>query len=527
MSSLITLDALTQRTPDGRVLFDNLTLAFARERTGLVGRNGVGKTTLARLILGELEPSSGKLSVHGRVVAVRQAFEPPPGATIADVLGVSAELARLARIEAGAARGDDLGAADWNLPARARDALARCGLPDLAFERAAATLSGGQMTRVALARVLVAAPDFIVLDEPTNNLDADGREAVREMLEGWQGGALVISHDRALLRGMDRIVELSTLGVRIHGGGYDLYIARREAERENADRNLDRAERGVARIERANQRARERQERRDAAGRRKRAKGDMPKLLLDARAEQAENSGARGVWLAERQRADAHEMLEQARAEVERVRKLTFEPPSTGLAAGKMALAFEHVWFAWPGAPGLIKDLSFEFRGPERVALRGPNGAGKSTVLALAQGALKPDQGVVRRGVAIAMLDQQATILRADQTLLDNFLRLNPKANTNRAHEALARFLFRNQAALKLASELSGGERLRAALACILFADAPPQLLILDEPTNHLDLDSVTAMEAALNGYDGALLVVSHDEDFLAAIGVERVIALG
>ena len=527
MSSLITLDALTQRTPDGRVLFEKLTLVFGRARTGLVGRNGVGKTTLARLILGELEPSSGTLSVRGRVVAVRQAIEPPLGATVADVLGVSAELARLARIEAGAPRGDDLGAADWDLSTRARDALARCGLPDLPFDRAAATLSGGQATRVALARVLVAAPDFIVLDEPTNNLDDDGRAAVRELLDAWQGGALVISHDRALLRGMDRIVELSTLGVRIYGGGYDLYVERREAEREAADRTLDKAERGVARIERTVQLVRERKARRDAAGRRKRAKGDMPKLLLDARAEQAEKSGARGMRLAERQRADAHETLEQARAEVERARGMGFELPATGLAAGKMVLAFEHVSFAWPGAPALIKDLSFEVCGPERVALRGPNGAGKSTVLALAKGALEPDQGAVRRGVTIAMLDQQAATLRAEQTLLDNFLRINPKANANRAHEALARFLFRNQAALKLAGELSGGEKLRAALACALFADAPPQLLILDEPTNHLDLDSVTAIEAALNGYDGALLVVSHDADFLAEIGVERTIALG
>ncbi|HSV02662.1 MAG TPA: ATP-binding cassette domain-containing protein, partial [Phenylobacterium sp.] len=138
-----------------------------------------------------------------------------------------------------------------------------------------------------------------------------------------------------------------------------------------------------------------------------------------------------------------------------------------------------------------------------------------------------PTSGRVRLGVAAALLDQQTAMLRPEESLTEAFLRLNPDASLNPAHAALARFLFRNRDAAKPVGALSGGERLRAALACVLSGQAPPQLVILDEPTNHLDLDSLAAIEAALRGYDGALLAVSHDRDFLAAIGIEREIVLG
>ncbi|MFT3728421.1 MAG: ABC-F family ATP-binding cassette domain-containing protein [Terricaulis sp.] len=522
MSALITLDAVSYRTPDGRLLLDNLTLAFGRERTGVVGRNGAGKTTLARLVLGEVHPASGAVSVNARVAAVRQLFAPAPGTRVADVLGVRAEMTRLARIEAGNAQGDDLERADWDLPGRASEALARVGLAGLALEHDAQALSGGEATRVALAGALAAQPDFIVLDEPTNNLDTDGRAAVHALLETWRGGALVISHDRAVLRGMDRILELSELGARLYGGGYDSYMERREGERAAAARALDQAERNVAAIARDIQIARERKQRRDAAGKASRAKGDMPKIVMGTRAEHAENSSARGNVLAERMRAEAQSALEEARAEVERTQKLAFDLPSSGLPAGKTVLTFDDVSFAWPGQTALVSQFSFEMRGSERVALIGGNGSGKSTLIALARGAVRPTQGAVRRGVSAAVLDQQASLLHADETLLANFLRLNPHANENAAFSALAKFLFRNQAALKRADELSGGEKLRAALACTLFGDHPPQLLILDEPTNHLDLQSVEAIESALAEYDGALLVASHDADFLDALGIER-----
>ena len=523
---LVTLDGLSHASPDGRVLFEHLSLALGRERTGLVGRNGVGKTTLLRLILGELTPAAGVVTVAGRIAVLRQQLQPPPGARLADLLGVAEPLAKLARIEAGEGTDADVEAADWGLPQRVDAALAEVGLADVALDRSAETLSGGEATRVALAALLVAEPDFIVMDEPTNNLDAEGRAAVAAMLERWRGGAVVVSHDRALLRRMDRIVELTSLGAELYGGGYELYAARKAEAEAAARRDFDHAQQTLARTERGLQLARERKARSDAAGRRSRARNDMPRIMLNARAERAENTGASLSRLAERLRAEAEQDLASAEARIERVRRLAFDLPPCGLPAGRLALAFDDVAFAWPDGTPVLTDVSLRLTGPERVALTGPNGAGKTTLIRLATGDLEPTAGRVRRGVPAARLDQRASLLHDDETLLQNFRRLNPAADDNAAHAALARFVFRNVAALKPAGALSGGERLRAALACALMAATPPQLIILDEPTNHLDLDSIAAVEAALSAYDGALLVVSHDREFLAAIGVERELAL-
>ncbi len=527
MSSLITLDGLGLSSPDGRVLFDNLTLALGREKTGLVGRNGVGKTTLLRVILGELAPAAGAVTVDCRIAVLRQQLQPPPGARLADLLGVAEPLARLARIEAGQGTEADHESADWTLAQRVAEALGELGLAGAGLDRPAETLSGGQATRAALAALLIAEPDVILMDEPTNNLDADGRTAVAAMLERWRGGALVVSHDRNLLRRMDRIVELTSLGAVVYGGGYDLYAQRKAEAEAAAQRDLDHAQQALLRTDRAVQAAKERKARSDAAGRRSRAKNDMPKLLLNARAERAENTGGRLNRLAERRSAEAERDLAGAQARIERVRRLTFDLPPSGLPDGKLALAFDDVAFSWPEGAPVLREVSFRLVGPERLAVTGPNGAGKSTLIRLATGELSPAQGHVRRGVAAALLDQRASLLRDDETLLENFRRLSPAADDNAAHAALARFVFRNVTALKPAVALSGGERLRAALACALMAATPPQLIILDEPTNHLDLDSIAAVEAALLAYDGALLVVSHDRDFLAAIGVDRELSLG
>lgn len=522
-----TFDSVAVRTPDGRTLFENLTLAFGPERTGLVGRNGVGKTSLVRLIGGEASPAEGTVARTGTIGVLRQTLEPPPGASVAALMGLEAPLQRLRRIADGQGEADDLADADWTLEDRLGAALADAGLTGLDPFRPAAALSGGQRTRAALAGLIAQAPDLVVLDEPTNNLDAEGRALVAKVLGSWRGGAVVVSHDRALLRRMDRIVELTGLGARVYGGNYDLYAERRAAEDAAAARELADAQRAVARVARETQVAAERKARRDAAGRRFAARGSEPKILLGGRAQRAENSGGRQHDLAQRLKAEAQADLAEAEARVERLRRLAFDLPSSGLPAARTVLTFEDAAFAYAegGAP-VVKGLSFRLVGPERVALHGGNGAGKTTVIRLAAGELSPTAGLVRQGVRPALLDQQTAILRPGETLIQAYRRLNPRATANDAHAVLARFLFRNRDAEKRVDSLSGGERLRAALACVLAGEAPPQLLILDEPTNHLDLDSIGAVEAALRGYDGALLLASHDPDFLAAVGVTREVRL-
>lgn len=521
-----TLDKVAARTPDGATLFDNLSLAFGRERTGIVGRNGAGKSTLLRLVAGAQAPAEGVATRSGTVGVLDQRRDPAPSETVAAALGVVAPMAVIDRVLAGDGTADDLAEADWTLEARLGEALEAVGLAGLALDRLTQDLSGGEQTRLRLAGLSMARPDLILLDEPTNHLDVEARRLVVDLLGRWDGGVVVVSHDRALLRRMDRIVEISSLGAAVYGGNYDLYAARKAAEREAAVRDLAEAERDLARVGAQAQRRAETKARRDAAGRRKAAKGDMPKILIGARAERAETSGAGDRLLATRQAAEAETALARAQARVERTRSLSIPMPSSGLAVGRTVLALDDAAWETPQGRKIVGPISLKIAGPERLAITGPNGAGKTTLLHLIAGARDPTSGGVERPVRSALLDQEAAILDPDETLIQAWLRLNPDGSPNLAQAALARFLFRNTAAHRRVGELSGGERLRAALACVMTGSCPPQLLVLDEPTNHLDLESVAAVEAALTAYDGALVVVSHDADFLKAIRIDQTLAL-
>jgi ATPase subunit of ABC transporter with duplicated ATPase domains len=520
----IVLQALSLTTPDGRELLSNLDLSFGPLRTGLVGRNGTGKTTLLRVIAGELTPKSGSVAIDGHVGMLRQAVQ-ADDATVAETLGIMPDLARLARIDAGMPEPDDFERADWTLVARIAQSLSTVGLPGLALDRPTATLSGGQRTRLALAALLLEQPDFLLLDEPTNNLDADGRAAIADLLRHWKGGAIVVSHDRELLRGVDQIVELTSLGAKLYGGNWDAYEARRALDLAAAQHDLGTAERQLADISRKAQERTERKARADSRGRAKAARGDMPRIVAGGMKRAAEETSASQSRLADRQRSDATADLAAARAEIEILEPLTVTLEPSGLPAGRIVLQLDNLT-GGPTDKPIIRNLSVNIIGPERVALTGPNGSGKTTLLRLATGALPPMSGAVRITPRHALLDQQVALLDPALTIRDNYLRLNPADTENACRAALARFAFRAEAALKLVGELSGGEMLRAGLAATIGASHPPELLILDEPTNHLDIHAIAAVEAGLRAYDGALLVVSHDRAFLAAIGVTREIAL-
>jgi ATPase subunit of ABC transporter with duplicated ATPase domains len=524
MAAFLILDSISLVTPDGRPLFDGLTLALGRERTAVVGRNGSGKSTLLRLIAGDIAPSGGSLQRIGRVGMLAQLAD--ERLTFGEALGVADELACLHRLESGEGSLDDATDADWTLPARMQAALNDAGLPSLPLQRPIASLSGGERTRVALARLLIETPDVLLLDEPTNNLDADGRQAVAQLLERWHGGILVASHDRALLERVDRIVELTPIGITLFGGAWSEFAEAREAARDRAEADLDHATDALRNTERSLQKAREKKSRRDKAGRAWRAKGIEDKMFMDRERERAENSAARESHLASRLIGERTEALEAARARVEILTPLAIDLPRTDLPRGRELIAFKDVAMAF-GERRLFGPLSFDVRGPERIAIRGANGSGKTTLFRLITGELAPSLGNIdRRTDRIAVLDQHIELLDPASSILDNLRRLNPELTTNEAHAALARFAFRNRAALQIAGTLSGGERLRAGMACVFARPQPPNLLLLDEPTNHLDIASIEELETALAGFDGALIAISHDEAFLSGIGIEREIVL-
>lgn len=297
MPATVSLTGLSWSTPDGTPLFTDLTLSFGAGRTGIVGRNGIGKSTLLHLIAGDLHPAAGEVRVTGRCAMMRQEAMEHPDDTIADLFGLRPALAVLERAETGLATADDLAEADWTQPARIEAALVRCGL-DADPQSPLATLSGGQRSRAALAAMVLAAPDVLLLDEPTNTLDRDGRRAVIDLIRDWTGAVITVSHDRALLEGMDTIVELTGLGATRYGGNFSAYRQQKQIERDAARHDLAHAEKTRAETARRAQQATERKARKDGAGHRARARGDQPKMLLDAARERSEASGGAGCGCA-------------------------------------------------------------------------------------------------------------------------------------------------------------------------------------------------------------------------------------
>ncbi|MDR9776844.1 ABC-F family ATP-binding cassette domain-containing protein [Rhizobium hidalgonense] len=520
MPASITLSKISWATPDGRPLFSDLDLSFGTDRSGLVGRNGVGKTTLLKLVCGDIKPQSGAISVNGSLGILRQSVQVAPDETVADLFGVADALAVLRRAEDGEATADELSSADWTLEARMAAALHRTGL-DAEPQTPLAALSGGQRTRAGLAALVFTEPDFLLLDEPTNNLDRDGREAVIALISGWRAGAIIVSHDRELLESMDAIVELTSLGATRYGGSWSHYRQRKALELAAAEHDLADAEKRMAEVASKAQATLERQAHRDSTGRKMAAKGGIPRIMLGGMKERSETTGGDNARLAERRRAQALDEAKAAREKIEILQPLSGTLPPTGLPASKIVLKLDGVTAGYrPGEP-VIRDLSFDVTGPERIAVTGGNGSGKTTLLSLITGELEPWAGMIGVMTGFAMLDQKVSLLDPSASIRDNFRRINRQADENTCRAALARFMFRADAALQAVSTLSGGQLLRAGLACVL-GSAPPPLLILDEPTNHLDIDSIAAVEAGLRAYDGALLVVSHDETFLESIGIGR-----
>jgi ATPase subunit of ABC transporter with duplicated ATPase domains len=527
----IVAERLAYSSADGRSLIHDLTLSFGRERTAAIGPNGSGKTTLVRLLVGELTPSSGTVHRSCAVAVLPQEFRPEPDAPLAAVLRIDDRLAALRRTSAGDGTPADLELIgdDWDLPERATAVLDRFGLGHLPLDRAVGAVSAGEGTRVALAGLALGGPDFLLLDEPTNHLDADSRAALYAFVEGWTGGLLCVSHDRTLLRRMDRIIELAPAGVRVYGGNYDVYRSIRDAEDAAAARELDSAKAALRKAERDARAVRERQAHRDAKGRRSRATANMPKILLNTRKAQAETTSARVRAITEREVEERQARARTARQRVEERKRPRFSVASSRLPAGRVVLDMEDVTVRYPGAPQAVLDgVSLRMVGPERVAITGPNGSGKTTLLRVAMRRLEPDAGTVRRLPAgeVASLDQDGAALDPSLSVLANFQAFHPSMDATSIRYALARFLFSDDAALQTAGTLSGGQRLRASLACVLGGERTPSLLVLDEPTNHLDLDAIEALESALREYDGALVVVSHDSAFLEAIGVDREVGL-
>lgn len=523
----IQLQDIALTWPDGTVLFENLSLDLGHGKTGIVGNNGSGKSTLLKIAAGTIEPSSGSVTSRGPVALHDQNFDDLNSATIAEYFRVSEVWAANQRATAGMATQADLDIADWEMEQRILDLLEKFGIPEPDLSRVMASFSGGQKVKASLAKMSHSKADILLFDEPTNNMDRDGRRCLIDLIEHHRGPVIVVSHDRELLRRMDQIVEVEAREVSIYGGNWDDYRAQKDVELSSLEKALQNSQSTLKRVDQQAQRAKEQKDRRDARGKKAGKSGSQSRILVGKQAERAENSGAKLNTTLDAVRGQAVSLAAELGRKLSRADALNLALPNSGLPANKKVLEFAEVSVGYTHGVSVIDGLSLTLTGSARVSIAGPNGCGKSTALKLAARQISPWQGKVSGSSSHAYFDQEARMLDLESSIAENFRRLHPELSENDCRAALARFGFRAGAALDCAGQLSGGERLRAALACALCGSNCPELLILDEPTNHLDIRSTHILERALGDYDGALLIVSHDTSFLEAIKPSQTIELG
>ncbi|WP_198037057.1 ABC-F family ATP-binding cassette domain-containing protein [Nocardia sp. BMG51109] len=519
MSSTVVVSDLTFAWPDGTPVFDGLDAALGPGHVGLVGANGAGKSTLLRLIAGELRPVRGSISVPGGLGYLRQDLGLAAGQHVDAVLGIAGVRKALHRIESGEGDETDFETVGtrWDVEEHAIALLGRLGLHYLAddvaqLDRRLDTLSGGETVLLGLVAELLREPGVLLLDEPTNNLDSVARQRLYEVVGQFPGTVLTVSHDRELLGRVGTVAELRQGEVRLFGGNFDDYEAIVEAEQEAARAAVREARSDVRKQSRELVEARIKLDRRKRYGQKMQENKREPKIIMSERKRQAQVSAGklRNSHIAKVD--EAKEQLAQVQERVRDDREIRVDLPDTRLYPGQDVIELNEVELA----NGPV--VSLTVTGPERIALTGRNGAGKTTLLRRIAAA--PPK------VPARTLPQRLDIFDERRSVFENVAAATPHVSAERVRAQLARFLFRGADADVAAAALSGGERLRAALAMLLLADPAPRLLLLDEPTNNLDLPSLRHLTEALTAFEGALIVVSHDPRFLDEIGVTRRIEL-
>ncbi len=514
--------------PDGRPVFADLTFATPVGLSGMVGRNGIGKSTLLRLATGSLMPTRGTVQRPSSLAYVPQGITLDTAASVADILGIGEVLDAVRAVESGVTDTAlyDLIGDDWLVEDRARAVLASLGLGYLQLDRTVGHVSGGEATLLAVGAALLAQPECLLLDEPTNNLDSSARENLLEALLERRGTTVVVTHDRAVLQRVGHIGELReredrTVEIRWFGGALAEFEAMLAAERETAAQAVTTAKAA------ADRQARELLTHADTAGRRARA-GEKARaerkvvgMAANAKRNQAEGTYARVRQIHEARLSAAREALAEAKAAIPRDRSIRVELPGTAVPRRRRVCEVTDLRTR-SGAT-----LTASIQGPERIHVVGPNGSGKTTLIETMLGLLEPVAGTVTTFVPLGYLPQRLDVLDGSMTVVDNVLSRAPGVTPHEARQLLGQFQFRGAAADATAGTMSGGERFRASLATVLLARPEPQLLVLDEPTNNLDFESQAQLVQALEHYQGALLVVSHDEAFIEAVEPTRRWVLG
>ena len=528
---MLILQNILYKHPDKSLLFDNINLAVNHHnKIALVGNNGSGKSTLLKIIVKELMPLDGQISTASKPYYVPQIFGQYNHFTIGQALKVEDKRNALQEILNGNATEENytLLDDDWTVEERCNDALKYWQLTDLDLSQKLETLSGGQKTKVFLAGISIHEPELVLLDEPSNHLDVAGRRLLYDFIISTKSTLIVVSHDRKLLNLMETICELSKQGIKAYGGNYDFYTEQKKLKTNALSQELQNRESALRKARDKERETLERQQKLDSRGKGKQEKAGVSRIMMNTLRNNAENSTAKMKGIHAEKIGSISLELQELRTKLTDIDKMKFGFDNSVLHKGKILFTATNINYTYDEKLLWSENLTFQITSGERLALKGLNGSGKTTLLKIILGKLEPQSGTVYRA------DNKWVYIDQDYSLIDNRLTVYEQAlqcNTAKLEEheiktRLNRFLFTKDDWDKSCGTLSGGEKMRLSLCCLTIGYRSPDLIILDEPTNNLDIQNVNILTEAIDEYQGTLIVVSHDEEFLAQSKTERTIQL-
>tara|TARA_R110001592_G_scaffold177827_3_gene418329 strand:- start:7239 stop:8837 length:1599 start_codon:yes stop_codon:yes gene_type:complete len=521
---VLSAQGLSFAFPGHPPIFANVSLQLNAGHYALLGHNGAGKSLLMSVLAGVRMPLMGTVEHHKAVCWQPQlAADVPSGMTVAQYLEIDKVVAALERLDAGQGSAEDVETVgeQWLLRESLTKRFVEFSLPPDCLQRDLMTLSGGQRSRLALLRLAPSANAFLLLDEPSNHLDQDSRLWLRDWLFAHPGGSLCITHDQDLLRQYQQIFELRGGSLFSYGGGLADYESQRANEIASAQAELKHARLTMRKERDQCQQEKERQERRSGQGSARAAKGGMPRILLGAMKARSESTT--GKIQGKHQDALLHEQerARNAAARLEKIDPLHFSLTKPSIRSGTVA-QLDGVLLPYVQN----KAIRMHIRAGQRWRIYGPNGSGKSLLLRVLAGKLKPVAGQCNLKGHIALLDQHLSMLDNERSALVNFQFLNPGWTEQAYRDKLAQIRLRRERALLPMASLSGGERLKVALAILTMGPQAADLLLLDEPDNHLDLESQNLLADTLLAFAGTIVMVTHSDALAEAIGFDEVSSL-
>lgn len=528
---MLILQQLGYRHPNKDRLFNNLNLSVNKqEKVALIGANGSGKSTLLKLIAGHLLPEEGQVQLSAEPYYLPQVFGQFNHLTVAAALGIEEKYNALNEILNGVVTEQHLRVLDddWDIEERCIRALSYWQIEEIDLNRKMDTLSGGQKTKVFLAGMLIHQRECILLDEPSNHLDASGRALLYDYVRQSRATFLVVSHDRTLLNLMRTTALLDKKGITRYGGNYEFYRQQREIEMAALDEDVRNKEKDLRKAREKERETLERQQKLDARGRKKQDKAGLPTIMRNTLRNSAEKSTAKTKDTHAEKIDNLAQELQDLRAGLPEKDRMKLGFDHMRLHRGKVLFRATGINFRY-GKQKLWPDpLSCHILSGERIALKGNNGSGKTTLIHIITGSLQVQEGAVHRAEFSALyIDQEYTLIEPYHSVLEQAVAFNESAlQDHEIKNRLHRFLFTTGDWHKPCSALSGGEKMRLMLCCLTLKNQAPDMIIMDEPTNNLDIQNIELLTEAINDYKGTLIVVSHDAYFLQQLHIEREIQL-